>query len=257
MLEVCTRYGTQAIMHSTAEPTISVWGDRGRLQHLRQKYLHATIAILLCVSIFYIFRRLALSFDENATHRHGSHDTAVEQSLPDGDVSILETLQVQHPFEFRRSCIQPRKQKSLGRQALVNVPHDLFTSASVSLFEAGGVAKKLPPCATRIDVSVPSFDRFATEGTEVLLLGIATKLSRLGGSLVEIRRWLAHTHTRLVILLVDVPDLEAERHTLVNLHGKAAELKIEIVLYSYLDTEDSLSTIGKAGISIRSPLLTW
>lgn len=215
----------------------------------RQKHLQTTAAILSCICLLYLFYCLASSPEKGTAYRLRDHDTANKQSLTEVDSSILERLDIQQSFEFRRYCIKPKKQKGLRRQRLVDISHELSTAASTDLLEASAVAEKLPPCTFNIDVDVPSFHTTATKDTRNLLLGIATKLSRLEGSLNEMQRWLSHTSTRLVVLVVDVSDLENEREMVTNLYAKAAKLTIDMVLHPYVDTGDSegLKNFGLAG----------
>jgi hypothetical protein len=206
---------------------------------LRYRHLQLTAAILLCTGLICFFHRLTLSNDENATSKLEDQDTAVKQSLIENDSLILEKLDIQHPFEFRRYCMKIKKQKGLSRQGLVNISKELSKAALVSSLEPSVVAEKLPPCVTRVDVDVPHFDASGIEVTDILLLGIATKLSRIEGSLIEMRRWLSYTGSQLVVLVVDMPDLESERDRVANLYAKAAELKIDMVLHPYPFTGDS------------------
>jgi hypothetical protein len=215
----------------------------------RQKYLQATAAILSCIGLLYFFHHLASSPENSTTNRLRNHDPADKQSSTEVDSSILERLGIQQSFEFRRYCMKSKKQKGLRRQGLINISRELSTAASTDLLEASAIAEKLPPCAINIDVDVPNFQTSTTKDTGALLLGIATKLSRLDGSLIEMQRWLSHTSTRLVVLIADVSDLENEREMVANLYAKAAKLSIDMVLHPYLNNEDSegLKNFGLAG----------
>jgi len=215
----------------------------------RQEYVRKTVAILLCIGLLCFFRYLASSPEESTTYRLQDHNTADKQSLAKVDSSILKRVDIQQFFEFRRYCMKPRKQKGLRRQGLVTISRELPIAASTDLLEASMIAEGLPPCTIEIDVDVPNFHTTATEDTRVLLLGIATRLSRLEDSLIEMQRWLSHTGTRLVVLIVDVSDLENEKEMIADLYAKAAKLTIDMVLNSYLDTGDSegLKNFGLAG----------
>lgn len=206
---------------------------------LKLKYDRLLIAVLLCMGVLYSIHRLATSPDGNATRRIDNHGTPVRHSSIESDSLILEKLDIQRPFEFRRYCMGPRKQKGLSRERITNISYKLPAVTLLSPIDQPSGTQTLPPCATNIKVDVPPFDAMDVGDTNSILLGVATKLSRIESSLIEMSRWLSRTDTRLVVLVVDLPELEAETDLVASVYAKAVELDIDMILYPYPHKEDS------------------
>lgn len=128
----------------------------------------------------------------------------------------------------------------LGR-GLVNVEHPLLTFATgVSLRDGvdqpAGAGRILPACKESTEIEVPRFDQDAKVDTSILMLGVATTLSRLDNSLPELSRWLAGTNAWLVVLLLDHPSQEA----VTPVQMRAAKLRMNLIFEPYLgSTEDT------------------
>lgn len=216
----------------------------------RRRHLHSSLILLVCISLlYYLTNRLTTRTDKDGpSHNFGRQGDILKEDVAASDAWILERLELNESFDYHRYCMNVRTQESLERKGLLNIPQK-FSLDMPQILQPFAGSEKLPACSIQLDVDVPSPPVSNTEEMRILLLGIATKLSRIQTSLTEMRRLLSHSGVRLVVLVVDTPDLDKEREAVAKIHARAADLGLDVVLYPYSRPEDSegLKNFGLAG----------
>lgn len=178
------------------------------------------------------------------------------------DREVLLRLGLTPAFEYRRHCIQAKPKYGLKRESLVDVSSESLLADGWGV-TVGDDFDILPPCEHWTTVDVPSFDDVKDVDTSSLMLGVATNLDRVEPSLHAFSRWLAHTGSILIIVLVDQPDLEAEAATINAIQSKAEALNMKIVLEPFADAKKYSSegirnfALANAFIKHRGATTQW
>ena len=155
------------------------------------------------------------------------------------DSMLLEKLGLSRTFEYSHYCFRPVQKSGMGRQSLVTMTQRLPLPASSDLLTVTDVGESLPTCTSHFELEVPRFNTRTGSETRTLLLGVATTLSRIGTSLPELARWLSHTGSRLLVLVVDQPDLDVNFQEVESVYVTAKDLGIDLVLKPYPNPDDS------------------
>lgn len=209
----------------------------------------ALLAILLIISVVYFFGGLPFTvskpFGGPPTHSAGNGKATITE-----DEEILKQLKLSENFEYRRQCFSAKQKKGLERSGLVNISHPLL-SDDTETYILQQDDLPLPACRKSITIDVPPFSLPTGADTRPLLLGMATKLSRVGPSLPALARWLPNTGSDLMVLLVDQPDLSATKAELQSLLRKAEKLGINVLFRPYCCSED---TEGLKNFALAEPL---
>lgn len=167
------------------------------------------------------------------------------------DEHILKNLKLSRDVEYRRYCIDARQKSGLHRQKLVNVSVPLLTDARMDFTGDELGSNTLLPCQRTVRINVPKIDSASTD-TSSLMLGVATTLKRIDESLSEFARWLAHTGSPLVVLLVDQPDLDATSAAIERVRAKGESLGIPLIFAPY--TGKSSDSEGLKNFALASVL---
>ncbi|KAK3678184.1 hypothetical protein LTR78_002280 [Recurvomyces mirabilis] len=156
-------------------------------------------------------------------HSTVSLPAPVDDVLADED--ILKALKLSSGFDFRRRCFN-----GITRTSLASVPQSLF---EVPPSRGLSTDDSLPPCQDMVHLDVPDWSPKTIVDTSALFFGMATTLARIDASLPAISRWLSHSGSPLVVLLVDQADLDYERDTIIRVRGEAADSGIEMIFEPY------------------------
>ena len=230
-----------------------------RLHHL---FFPAAVFFLLILSTIYLvhkpsfpgIQRLQAAKTETWQHPLEQHGSNRSQ-----DNEVLQLLQLTSNFEYRRQCIKAEPTRGLSRQSLVNVTWPLSAEPIQARLDRLDEATDpiLPPCQTSYPLQVPAPDIDRTINTGSLILGAATDLKRLNGSLSEMSRWLANTNARLVVLLRDQP--ESSAIDAVQQKAERLHMNVTIVSDPNQNQGEAQSNFGLARLlySHRTPETKW
>jgi hypothetical protein len=180
-----------------------------------------------------------------------------ERAPPDAE--ILAALDVSPVFDYRRTCIDVRLDHGHERDSLETIPRSLLAPDVMVQINA---QEPLPSCQTKLSIDVPHFNSNATVDTSALMLGVATQLSRVNISLDGWSRWLPHTRSLLLVLLVDHTDLIAIRDEVADLTAEANDMGIDLIFEPYKgnlkDTEGTKNfALAEALQRHRRPETKW
>nr|POE58650.1 hypothetical protein CFP56_68325 [Quercus suber] len=130
-----------------------------------------------------------------------AHDVAQE-------IQAWAKLNLPKQFEYQRQCFVAKPLHKARRSSLQNLSSALLgpQDETISLLE-NPFDGDFPPCKGTIAIHVPPFLQPEKLDTTPLMLGVATTLERIKNSLPNFSRWLSHTGSSLLVLLVDQSDL--------------------------------------------------
>lgn len=211
------------------------------MSHARSRFSPAlVVALVLVVALFYLVSRQS---DSPAPQWQSSGSSQSTREPIETDADIIRKLDLSPTFEYRRQCIVAKRTKTAHRQSLVNVTAPLPSPAVQitrdDLTNQDKESTLFPPCEHSISVQVPHFEAGAHVDTSALLLGVATTLSRIDDSLSALSRWLSHTGTTLVVLVVNQPELAVVQKEIDDIQAKAEAAGIILTFEPYHSPKDS------------------
>lgn len=134
-------------------------------------------------------------------------DLAAASCPLDANYLSLNTHGLTDEIVFHRKCIKGRRDAGVNRTVVGDVPQPLLDEGHVLNIKGDCNQWQSMPCdAVEVDVPVPFPERRYPE----FLFGVATSYDRLMDSRLQFAHWLGGTGARLVAVIVDIANHEAD-----------------------------------------------
>lgn len=156
---------------------------------------------------------------------------------------------------FHRQCIRTNRSAEVDRSEVTDVPASIFGQwQALNLDDQCNQWQEMPCDPIELDVPPP----FPVRRYPELLFGVATSFARLVDSVPQLSHWLSNTGARLVAVIVDADEHEADFGRLLaffNDHG--VDLSIARPQYTNLGVNEQHFTVIRDLLRHSTPETKW
>ena len=150
----------------------------------------------------------------------------------------LNNLTVTFPVNYARRDIIVNRNTNTARDSVTKIDGLLFPETQIVDLTADPEAD-LKHCMQPLLLDVPMTPQEPVDGSHVIF-GMATLLDRLELSIIDLQRWLAHTHAELFVIAMGPDEEDPDSKQMSEMESKMRKLGIKTTIVKRLGKEDSM-----------------